>query len=362
MKAVLLEEPERFTAIDIAEPSAPAAGEALVQVHRVGVCGTDVAAYRGKMPLLSYPRILGHELGVEVLALGDDVTNVAVGDRCCVEPYLNCGDCFACRRGGINCCERLEVLGVHTDGGLRPRFLVPARKLHSSTKLSLEQLALVETLSIGAHAVRRAQLVRCQRKRESGAASVVASSVAAPSVAVVGAGPIGLSVVAFAQQAGASVTVIDRDERRLAFCADTMRVDETVVAAKNDTADDLANRLRAVGGGDLPSVVFDATGNPDSMAGAFDLVAPTGKLVFVGLTGAEVTFRPAHMHVREMTLLSSRNALPQDFAQVMAALESGSVATDPWITHHTTLDTFIDDFPTYTDPASGVIKAIVEVS
>ncbi|REJ66990.1 MAG: hypothetical protein DWQ31_12635 [Planctomycetota bacterium] len=355
MKAVLLTEPERFEPIDIDEPAEPGDGEAVVRVHRVGVCGTDVAAFRGKMPLLSYPRILGHELGVEVLAVGSAVTNVRVGDRCSVEPYLDCGDCFACRRGRGNCCERLAVLGVHVDGGLRPRFTVPARKLHPSSQLTLEQLALVETLAIGAHAVRRAALS------------------AEATVAVVGAGPIGLSVAAFAHLAGAHVVAIDRDARRLEFCQAALGVPQTLVAesagrdeasggdAVRDNADGVAERLRDLLDGELPLLVFDATGNPDSMAAAFSLVAPTGRLVFVGLTGAEITFRPAQTHVREMTLLASRNALPADFAEVIAALESGRLNIDPWLTHRTSLDGFIGDFAALADPAQGVIKALVEV-
>src|SRR5580765_1293144 len=155
MKAIRLEKPLEFATIDLEEPPHPAPGEALVRVHRVGICGTDISGYLGKMPFYSYPRIPGHELGVEVLEVGDGVAKIKPGDRCSVEPYMNCQTCFACRRGSGNCCESLQVLGVHTDGGLRPEFIVPARKLHPSTKLTLDQLALVETLAIGCHAVDR---------------------------------------------------------------------------------------------------------------------------------------------------------------------------------------------------------------
>ena len=142
MKAIQLEKPQQFRRIEIPEPAEPGRGEVLVTVHRVGICGTDYSGYLGKMPFYSYPCIPGHELGVEVVAVGPGVENVRPGDRCSVEPYINCQTCFACRNGHSNCCENLQVLGVHTDGGLRPRFIVPARKLHPSATLTLEQLAL----------------------------------------------------------------------------------------------------------------------------------------------------------------------------------------------------------------------------
>src|SRR5436305_2222477 len=156
MNALSLKAPKQFERIEIPGPAKPAAGEALVRVHRVGVCGTDISGYLGKMPFFSYPRIPGHELGVEVLEVGAGVTNVKPGDRCSVEPYINDPNSYASRRGHPNCCEKLQVLGVHCDGGMRPQFVLPARKLHPSEKLALEQLALVETLAIGCHAVDRA--------------------------------------------------------------------------------------------------------------------------------------------------------------------------------------------------------------
>ncbi len=206
MKAISLERPGQLRLIDQEEPPRPGPGEALIQVHRVGVCGTDISGYLGKMPFFSYPRIMGHELGVEVLAVGPDVTAIQPGERCSVEPYLNCGNCSPCRRGAWNCCENLRVLGVHTDGGLRPRILVPAHKLHPSRKLTLEQLALVETLGIGCHAVDRA------------------SPQAGEQVLIIGAGPIGLAVLEFVRLSGAEVTVLDVNQSRLDFCRQRMNV------------------------------------------------------------------------------------------------------------------------------------------
>src|SRR6266446_157297 len=199
MKALSLEAPKQWKRLDIAGPEKPAAGEALVRVHIVGICGTDLSGYLGKMPFFSYPRIPGHELGVEVLEVGAGVTNVKPGDRCSVEPYINCQKCYACVRGHTNCCEKHQTLGVHCDGGLRPRFLVPARKLHVARKLTFEQLALVETLAIGCHAVNRGD----PKPGEN--------------VLVIGAGPIGLSVIEFAKLSGARTVVMDLNEQRLEF-------------------------------------------------------------------------------------------------------------------------------------------------
>src|SRR3984957_14751523 len=148
MKAIRLMKPGHFEPVQIDPPSRPGPGQAMVRVHRVGICGTDISGFLGKMPLFTYPRIPGHELGVEVVAVGEGLPNGKPGHRCSVEPYMNCGDCHACRKGASNCCANLKVLGVMTDGGLLDRFILPARKLHPSAKLSYEQLALVETLGI----------------------------------------------------------------------------------------------------------------------------------------------------------------------------------------------------------------------
>ena len=134
----------------------PAPGEALVRVHRIGICGTDLSAFAGRQPFFNYPRILGHELGVEVIDPGRGAPGLKRGDRCSLEPYLNCGRCIACRRGRTNCCTELKVLGVHVDGGMQPLLAVPAHKLHRSATLDYDQLALVETLGIGARAIERA--------------------------------------------------------------------------------------------------------------------------------------------------------------------------------------------------------------
>lgn len=339
MKAISLRNPEQFEMIDVRPPGKPGTGEALVRVHNIGICGTDISGYFGRMPLMTYPRILGHELGVEVMETGQQVANVRTGDRCSVEPYLNCIDrCIACRRGASNCCTTLEVLGVHTDGGMRSQFLLPARKLHISKKLSFEQLALVETLGIGAHAVDRGSPTKDDV------------------VLIIGAGPIGLATFEFVRLTGATTIFMDVSEERLRFAHEVMHCDHILLAEDNVT-----KRLQKLSGGELPNVVFDATGSNVSMSAAVNYVAPTGTLVYVGLTALDVSFPHMAIHRVESTISATRNSLPADFQRIIALIEADRIDTNPWITHRCSFNDLIDDFPTLTRRESGVIKAVVAI-
>jgi alcohol dehydrogenase len=342
MKAISLDQPGQFRHVTIPEPASPGPGEALVAVHRVGICGTDYSGYLGKMPFFSYPRIPGHELGVEVLSVGEGVTNVAPGDRCSVEPYLNCQKCYSCRRGHTNCCESNQTLGVMCDGGLAERYLLPARKLHVSRKLTFDQLALVETLAIGCHAVNRGNPQPGEH------------------VLVIGAGPIGLSAIEFARLSGARTIVMDMNPGRLAFVREKMGVPDTIQLAPNGE-EAAIEALRALTGGQLADVVIDATGSNKSMADALAYCAFVGRLVYVGITQQEIHFFHAPLHRREISIHASRNALPGDFRRIIELIEDGKIDTGPWITHQAAFDGMIEIFPTWLKPETGVIKAVVSV-
>lgn len=341
MRAIRLDEPKRFQHIEIDEPGSPGPGQALVRTHRMGICGTDYSGYLGKMPFFRYPRIPGHELGIEVLEVGEGVSNVKTGDRCSVEPYMNCGECYACRKGKPNCCETLNVIGVMIDGGLCERFLIRADKLHASEHLSFEQLALVETLAIGCHATDRG----APQKGDH--------------ILIIGAGPIGLATLEFTRLSGATITVMDMVQSRLDFCHETYGVDHTVLFSGDGSELDKMQKLT---GGDMYSVVTDATGNNRSMSNALNYVAHTGELVYVGITTAEVSFEHPKLHRPEMTIKGSRNALPTDFGRIISLIEDGTIDTNPWITHRVGFDSVIENFETYTRPETGVIKAIIEVA
>lgn len=335
MLQVTLAEPGRFRRED-APATEAGEGEALVRVRRIGVCGTDLHAYRGRQPFFTYPRILGHELGAEIVSVGTNDRGLRPGDRVAVEPYLACGTCRPCRAGRYNCCASLEVLGVHRDGGMRELLAVPVALLHPSERLSLEQLALVETLGIGYHAAERARL-------EPG-----------EWVVVVGAGPIGLAVTQFALLAGAEVAVVDVNPARRDFSR-RLGVRHTV-----DASDLPEEAVAALTGPDLADCVFDATGSLAAMAASLRFAGAGGRVVMVGLAQGEFAVDDPLFHRRELTLLASRNSAGA-FPRIIELMESGRVDTSPWITHRLPLEGLPESFSSLYDPEAGLVKAVIEV-
>jgi alcohol dehydrogenase len=334
MRALTLTAPKEFAFVEQGEPDALAADEALVRIHQVGVCGTDVSGYLGKMPFIQYPRILGHELGVEVMAVGSAVTNARAGDLCSVEPYMNCGQCSPCKRGLSNCCESLQVLGVHCDGGLRRLIKLPARKLHPASDLGLEQLALVETLGIGCHAVNRSGL----RVGET--------------ALVIGAGPIGLAVMEFVVAKGGKLHVIEPHERRREFVKS--RHASAGIHDRMEPEDFMRSN-----DGKLADVVIDATGNAGSMGRAIEYAAFGGRVVYAGITTEPVPLNDPLFHRRELTLLATRNALPTDFPFIIDLIRQGVIDTKPWITHRMAFDEVPAKFPSLLEPGNSVVKAMI---
>ncbi len=326
---IRLEEPGRFVERRGELPE-PAIGEARVRIRRIGVCGTDIHAFHGRQPFFEYPRILGHELAGEVVAFNGEST-LKVGQAVAVEPYLNDPESHASLRGKTNCCESLQVLGVHCDGGMRPEINVPIRKLHASEGATLDQLALVEMLGIGRHAVNRSQ------------------ATSADTALIIGAGPIGLSVLTFLRLHSDRIAVADIDERRLAFCREAFGIEETILIQPGKSFPDIR-----------PDIIIDATGIRNSMLSTFDHIAHGGRIVFVGLFQGEVSFDDPNFHRREISLLSSRNATSREFADVIASIENGQIDTSSWITHRIRLFDIPDQFEaTITD--SSLRKAVINL-
>lgn len=339
MRTVVCTQPGSLTLEERPAPTC-APGEVLLGVRRIGVCGTDIHAFSGNQPYFTYPRVLGHELAGEITAVGAGVDPALVGRNAYVIPYLHCGQCRACRQGRTNCCRRMQVIGVHRDGGMCDTLAVPADHLVTSETLALDELALIECLAIGAHAVRRSELA-------AGELAVVA-----------GAGPIGMGAAQLARERGARVVVVDTNPERLAFCRDRLGIDLTL----NPAEEDVAAALEALSDGELADAVFDATGNPVAMQRGFDLVGHAGRYVLVSIVKADIAFHDPDFHRKEMTLLSSRNATREDFERVARLMEAGRLQATAMITHRAELAALPERMPAWCAPDSGVVKAMIDLA
>lgn len=314
-------------------------GHAIIRIRKIGVCGTDLHAFEGTQPYFNYPRILGHELAGEIIALDAiDVTGFQCGDLVTIIPYENCGHCIACRNGKPNCCENIAVLGVHKDGGMAEYLSVPERLLVHGEGLSAEQLALVEPLSISAHGIRRAAVQPGEF------------------VLIMGAGPIGLAAMEFARIAGAWVIATDIQDSRLQFAREVLGIPHIINAAT-----DVVAQLRLITGGDLPVVVIDATGSQKAINNGIHYLAHGGRYVLIGLQKELLQFSHPEFHKRETTLMSSRNATRADFEQVVRCIKEGVVFPEKYITHRIKFGDVKNIFPSLLDPRNAVIKALVDI-
>jgi threonine dehydrogenase-like Zn-dependent dehydrogenase len=315
--------------------------EALVRVHSIGICGSDVHAFRGHHPYVTYPRVLGHELGVEILEAPANPRGLKAGDKVCVEPILECGVCYPCRQGRYNCCTSIRVLGIHTDGGMTEQMAVPVRRLHKpSVDLSYDELALCETLSIGVQAVKRARV-------ESGEA-----------VAVLGAGPIGLGILVAALARGARCLVSDPmpRNREIALAVGA----EAVV---DPTSEDLTGVCRDFGRGDGGvHAVIEAVGAAATIQQSIEIVAPTGRIVIVGISAEPVPIPINHLMRNEIEFLTTRNSCSA-FDEVLQLFESHRDALGRMITDHHALEEGPAVIARLCDrrASGGVIKAVLHV-
>lgn len=331
MRAIVCNEPFRLDVIARDKPQ-PGPGEALIHVRHIGLCGTDFHIFAGKHPFLHYPRVMGHELGGEVVALGEG-TSLRIGQQVAINPYLACGDCVACRRGKPNACVNIRVLGVHMDGGMCEFLAVPQTAVIDAEGLSPVQAAMVEFLAVGAHAAARAPK-------------------GGDHMLVVGAGPIGVATALFAALDGRRPVIVDRLAARVTFVRERLGLDGIV-------ADDgLEQALADWTDGDMFDVVVDATGSLPAMRRSLSFVAHGGALVLVGVAQGDLSFEDPEFHKREATLIASRNALAEDFSRVIDAIKSGAIPTDVLHTHSVAADELPVRMPELIRSADTVLKAV----
>jgi 2-desacetyl-2-hydroxyethyl bacteriochlorophyllide A dehydrogenase len=337
MKTVVCIRPGELRAVNSGPPS-PKQDQAILRIRRVGICGTDIHAFEGTQPYFTYPRILGHELAGELVD-GDRSLGFEAGELFTVIPYWSCGNCIACRKGKPNCCVQMQVCGVHVDGGMTEYLPVPSQALLPGNGLTLDELALVEPLAIGAHSISRAGIESDEF------------------VLVVGAGPIGLGIMQLCLLAGAKVIAMDVNEKRLTFCRERIGVNYTV----NPLQENAIEVLRSITKHDMPTAVFDATGNRDAINGALAYLAHGGRYVLVGLQSGDICFSHPEFHKRETTLMSSRNALKQDFEYVMSCMRKKLFDPSVFITHRLQFTDLEDRFKTIMTSNDLVVKGMIDV-
>ncbi|WP_432710350.1 zinc-binding alcohol dehydrogenase family protein [Pedobacter sp.] len=334
MKRLICVNPGQFEYAETQEPQwSP--GNSIIKMERLGICGTDYHAFDGNQPFFTYPRILGHEIAGKIVQTSSKAFQV--GDRVTVSPYIYCGKCIACRNSRTNCCTAMNVIGVHSDGGMQEYISIPDHLLIHGDGLDPDQLALVEPLAIGAHGVARAQILPGEN------------------VLVMGAGPIGLATADFVRIAGARIIMMDVDEAKLKFCRETMRHPEAVNAALSYAYDQVSSLTN----GEMPTAIFDCTGNLGAIERGFSYMAHTARYVLIGLQKQQISFNHPEFHKREATLMSSRNALPKDFKQVIKAIKRGDVLTDNYITHRINFTDVKDKFAGLRQSLEPVVKALI---
>ncbi|MFC0341045.1 zinc-binding alcohol dehydrogenase family protein [Paracoccus niistensis] len=336
MKALVCDEPGRLSLAERPEP-VRASGEVLVRIRHVGICGTDFHIFGGKHPFLEYPRVMGHELSgtVEEAPPG---SVLKPGDSVYIVPYLSCGTCQACRIGLTNACCNIRVLGVHCDGGMAELVSVPEPNVIPTGDIPLADAAMIEFLAIGAHGIRRGGVTARDR------------------VLVTGAGPIGMAALLFAKARGAGVTVMDTREDRLAFARDRLGADAVLLADA-----DAEDNARSLTGSDWFDVVVDATGAAPPIERGFGFLAHGARYVLLSVVRDRISFSDPEFHKREATLLASRNAQADDFAEVVCQMQAGRVPTRALNTHRGQLADAVELFGEWSRPEAGVIKAILDL-
>lgn len=285
MKAIYLQSPGKIAVAAVAQPERKEQN-VLIRVRSFGICGSDIGAYVGTNPLVSYPRIIGHEVAGEVLEVPKDETELKIGDRVVLEPYVYCGNCYPCSNGHTNCCENLTVLGVHINGAMSEYFSHPRHLVHKvPADIPWNLLAMVEPLTISMHAVKRSRVKKGEH------------------VVITGSGPIGLLAAQYALALEAIPVVVDPVEERLEF-ARKLGVKYTI----NPVRQDAVSEIKAITQGTMAEVVIEASGNAAAIRSSIDYAAYSGRISLVGWPKNEISLPTALFTKKELDIVGSRNS------------------------------------------------------
>jgi L-galactonate 5-dehydrogenase len=337
MRAIRFPEPRKVDVIEVPEPRLNP-DEVLVEVQFAGLCGSDLNVYRGLFPLVTYPRIPGHEISGTIISKGDRVPErIHEGARVMLSPYSDCGVCPACRAGRPNCCEFNQTLGVQRDGAMTHRFAIHHGKTYSSEILSFEELALVEPMSVGYHAANRGRVTEMD------------------TVLVIGSGTIGIGAICAAARKGATVIAADVDDDKLAMAC-KFGARHTVNSARENTLE----AVRQLTNGEGASVAIEAVGLPDTFRLAVDAACFAGRVVYIGYTKKEVSYNTQEFVRKELDILGSRNAL-RVFPAVISMIEQRRLPFIGLITRKYPLEQTLQAFQDWDSAPGKFIKILIDM-
>ena len=337
MKAIQISEPSVMKVIDMAEPTM-GDNEVLLKMRYVGFCGSDLNTFRGGNPMVKMPVVPGHEVGAEIVKVGSNVPDgLKPGMTVTVNPYTNCGKCASCRNGRVNACEHNETLGVQRWGAMCEYIALPWEKVIPATRLTPRTCALIEPMSVGFHAVNRAQVTDIDV------------------VMVIGCGMVGMGAVVRSALRGATVIAADIDDEKLALAKEM-----GATYAINTKTEDVHARLLELTAGFGPDVVIEAVGSPMTYQMAVNEVAFTGRVVCIGYAKSEVSFQTKYFVQKELDIRGSRNAQPSDFRAVIHYLERGTCPVDRLISNEVKPEEALDAMQEWSANPGKVFRILVD--
>lgn len=336
MRAVQVEAPGKLDIVNIKKPEIKSSGDVLVKVKNAGICGSDVHIYHGSNPFTVYPRVIGHEVSGIVEETGDEVTNLKPGDLVCLEPIKSCGTCYACRNNQPNVCEKLEVFGVHIEGGMSEYLAADQDNWHKiNPRISSEQAALIEPLTIGAQATMRGEV----RKDDT--------------VLIIGAGPTGIACLIQAKVLGAKVFISDFNQSRLDY-AESIGADAVIQPAETD----VAKEIERLTGGELANVVIDAVGLPQTFEQAVESASIAGRVVTLGFNASASAIPSLLLTKKELRVSGSRLQTHQ-FPKVIEQVNQGIIDPGQIISHRFSIDNVKEAFQLLEDSPEAVRKIVL---
>ncbi len=308
MKAIQIITPENIQVVDLPTP-VTGKGEVLLKINYVGICGSDLSTYLGKNTMAEYPRVPGHEISAIIAEVGEEVPDIFnAGQAVTVVPYTNCGQCSSCRKGRFNACRYNQTLGVQRDGAMQEFITVPWQKLIVDDHLSAKELAMVEPLTVGFHAIDRGRVTDIDI------------------VMIFGCGMIGSGAIIRAALRGATVIAVDIDDKKLELAS---KIGATHVI--NSKTTNLHEALQEITNGHGPDVIIEAAGNPFTYVSALEEAAFAARVVCIGYAKNDVSFATRLWVQKEIDILGSRNATPSDFEAVINYLKQGTFPLDEMV-------------------------------